>query len=120
MNSLQADAFRGHGFSRFPRSLRSLRVSGHALIPAGSELGKSNLHNSFATKQRSDAGAVYLPSPSSALSFSKVLKDMEQNSEDAQGTKRSVEIHSGVKPELAQREPPGKRSCFAEYRLSKM
>lgn len=31
---------------------------------------------------------------------------MEQNSEDALGTKRSAEIHSGVKPELAQREPP--------------
>ncbi|RNF41105.1 hypothetical protein EEX84_01770 [Planococcus salinus] len=45
---------------------------------------------------------------------------MEQNSEDAQGTKRSDEIHSGGKPELAQREPPGKRSCFAEYRLLKI
>ncbi|OHX55603.1 hypothetical protein BB776_05475 [Planococcus salinarum] len=44
---------------------------------------------------------------------------MEQNSEDAMGTKRSAEIHSGEvkRAELAQREPPGKRSCFAEYRL---
>ena len=42
---------------------------------------------------------------------------MEQNSEDSMGTKRSAEIHSGEEPELAQCEPPGKRSCFAEYRI---
>ena len=46
-----------------------------------------------------------------------ISKDMEQNSEDSMGTKRSAEIHSGEEPELVQREPPGKRSCFAEYRL---
>ncbi|RNF40971.1 hypothetical protein EEX84_01060 [Planococcus salinus] len=38
-----------------------------------------------------------------APALREVAKDMEQNSEDAQGTKRSGEIHSGVKPELAQR-----------------
>ena len=37
---------------------------------------------------------------------------MEQNSADAQGAKRSAEIHSGDEPELAQREPPGKQAVL--------
>ena len=54
------------------------------------------------------------------LSARVLSRDMEQNSEDAWGTKRSAEIHSGVQPELAQRKPPGKRSCFAEYLLEQI
>ena len=30
-------------------------------------------------------------------------RDMEQNSEDSQGSKRSAETHSGEEPELVQR-----------------
>ncbi|MFD1032834.1 hypothetical protein [Metaplanococcus flavidus] len=53
-------------------------------------------------------------------SLSELSKDMEQNSEDAQGIKRSAEIHSGEEPELAQREPPGKRAVLRNIGFSKL
>ncbi|RNF39542.1 hypothetical protein EEX84_08690 [Planococcus salinus] len=59
--SLQADAFRGHGLSRFVAVAPA--GSSARIVPAGKVLAESDSVNAFATKQRSDAGAHVCPSP---------------------------------------------------------
>ncbi len=48
-----------------------------------------------------------------------ISRDMEHNSEDAMGTKRSAEIHSGEvkRDRVSSGRAPRQASCFAEYRL---
>src|SRR5690606_19380483 len=51
-----------------------------------------------------------------------ISRDMEQNSEDAMGTKRSAEIHSGEvkRVRVSSVRAPRQASCFAEYRFLKI
>ncbi len=123
-----------------PQSRRSLRGLRTRSGSRRKDIGRSLRGQVFATKQRSDAGAHLCPSPSVTLFglcsgieylllyyktgkmnilyrkclkiWSKIAKTPRGPSEVLRSTRAKCN-----ETELAQREPPGKRSCFAEYRF---
>ncbi|MBZ5202510.1 hypothetical protein HU147_14975 [Planomicrobium chinense] len=114
MKSLQADAFRGHGFSLLVAALPA-GPSAHA-IPAGVAALRSFIIHAYGHKNEVQLNSqqFVLSSIFMLIIFIKASKDMEQTSGDSRGIAK-CRNPLGRQFELVRRKPAGKRSWFAEY-----